>query len=159
MKLNLGCGDLLFDDYCNVDQFNPAADVKADAKSLPFADNSIDEIYSSHLIEHFDFHEVFGVLKEWKRVLKPSGWLVIETPDFLASCRKFVETDEETRIQMYSHFFAKPWVAGEIHKFLYTPRQMAWLLDRIGFTNIHQRPALRYIGREDICMKFLCQKK
>ena len=36
-----------------------------------FEDNSIEEIYASHVLEYFDKYEVVNVLKEWNRVLKP----------------------------------------------------------------------------------------
>lgn len=152
-KLHLGCGEIILKDYINVDLYNDKADVKCDVKKLLFGNDSIDEIYACHLIEHFDFHEAFDVLREWKRVLKVGGKLVIETPDLLESCRKFVELGDEDRVMMYSHFFAKPWVPGEIHKFLYTPKQLSWTLMQVGFKNIERLPATRYIGREDICLK------
>jgi predicted SAM-dependent methyltransferase len=158
MKLNLGCGDLLLEGFINCDLFNSSADIKCDVKKLPFEDNSIEEIYSSHVIEHFNFFEAFEVLKEWKRVLKENGWLIIETPDLLASCKKFVESNEQERISMYGHFFAKPWIEGEIHKFLYTEIQLRWTLEQLGFRNITKQKAFRYIGREDICLKMVCQK-
>ena len=153
MKLNLGCGDMILKGFTNCDLYNPAADVKCDARLLPFEDNSVEEIYTSHVIEHFDFKEVFEVLKEWKRVLKEGGKLVIETPDLLASCKKFVELDEQGRISMYAHFFSEPWTSpGQCHKFLYTETQLRWTLEQAGFKNLVRIPALRYVGREDICL-------
>lgn len=158
LRLNLGCGDMLLDGYINVDKYDDHADRQWDAVALPLSSNSVDEIYSSHLIEHFDFHQGQQVLKEWKRVLKEGGVLGIETPDFLASCKKFVNANEQERVELYSHFFSTPWIDGQVHKFLYTPVQMRWTLEQLGFKEIHQERALRYIDREDICMKFVCRK-
>jgi len=45
------------------------------------ADASIDAIYSAHNIEHVYAYEVPVVLKEFLRVLKPDGFLVITCPD------------------------------------------------------------------------------
>lgn len=50
-----------------------------DAKSLPFKDGVLDFVYSSHLLE--DFLDWDPVLREWMRVLKPGGRLVILVPD------------------------------------------------------------------------------
>lgn len=47
---------------------------------------SMDAIYSSHNIEHVHAHEVPMVLKEFLRVLKPSGFLVVTCPDLQAVC-------------------------------------------------------------------------
>lgn len=44
-----------------------------------FQDNVLDYIYSSHLLEDFDDTE--SVLREWLRVLKPGGRLIIFCPD------------------------------------------------------------------------------
>lgn len=158
VRLNLGCGDWLLNDFINCDLYNLKADKQFDARKLPFDDESVDEIYACHLIEHFNFHEAFDVLKEWKRALKPGGLLRIETPDMLKSCKAFVEADEQGRISLYSHFFSEPWIDGQLHKFLYTWQQMKWALDLIGFKDIIQVPALRYIGREYICLGVECKK-
>jgi predicted SAM-dependent methyltransferase len=158
LKLNVGCGEMLLPGFMNVDRYNKAADFDWDVACLPLPSNCVDEIYASHVIEHFHFFEAIEVLQEWKRVLKKGGKLVLETPDFLASCHKFANASEEDRIGMYSHFFSEPWIDGQWHKFLYTPTQMRWTLQELKFNNIHQEPALRYTGREDICMKFVVEK-
>lgn len=44
-------------------------------------DESIDAVFSSHNIEHLHFHEVRVALEEFRRVLKPSGFLCITCPD------------------------------------------------------------------------------
>ena len=60
-----------------------------DARRLPFKNNTLDWVYSSHLIEDFTYTEQVAVVKEWLRVLKPGGRLLILAPDqqrFLAHC-------------------------------------------------------------------------
>lgn len=52
---------------------------KGDCRELPFKDNTLDWVYSSHLIE--DFEDWNPLLNEWVRVLKPGGRLVILLPD------------------------------------------------------------------------------
>ncbi len=151
IKLNLACGDIIVPDFINIDLYNPKAQIKADVKFLPFKDNSVDYIWASHIIEHFHYFEAFDVLREWYRVLKVGGKLMIETPNLLSSAKKFVEGNEQDRINLYGHFFAQPWLGpGQVHKFLYTPTQMIWTLERCGYKNIKIVPALRYIGNEDI---------
>jgi SAM-dependent methyltransferase len=44
-------------------------------------DGSVDAVYSSHSLEHVYSHEVPGVLREFRRVLKPEGFLVVTCPD------------------------------------------------------------------------------
>jgi predicted SAM-dependent methyltransferase/cephalosporin hydroxylase len=158
IRLHLGSGDIYLEGWINCDLYGDKADVKIDCSKIPLPDNSVQEIYACHLLEHFDFHEAFDVLREWKRVLKPKGLLRIETPDLLKSCRAFVGSDEQGRINLYSHFFSEPWIPGQIHKFLYTETQLRWTLEDVGFKNIRTIPASRYIGRENVCLGVECKK-
>lgn len=155
---NIGCGDLPFKTdknrvWFNCDLYNTKnADVKCDIRKLTFKDETLDEIYNSHVLEHVNFREAFEVLKEWKRVLKIGGKLITETPDLLESCRKFVDSNEQERIGLYCHFFSEPWINGQCHKFMYTENQLFWTLEKVGFKNIRRIPAKRYINKEDICL-------
>jgi predicted SAM-dependent methyltransferase len=158
LKLNLGCGADIIPGYINVDQFSEKADQQYDISKLPHADNSVDEIFSSHVIEHFDFYAGQAVLKEWIRVLKPGGMLIIETPNFLTSCEAFCKASEKDRVDMYAHFFSEPWKEGFVHKFLYTPTELIHRLRQLGMKNIVQRPPTRYTFRGNMCMRFECQK-
>ena len=95
MKLNLGCGDKILPGYVNVDVAETRAgkrpDVLCDLHALtPFEDNSVDEILSVHVVEHFWRWEVVGVLKEWVRVLKAGGLMVLECPNLKSACETFL---------------------------------------------------------------------
>lgn len=48
---------------------------------FPFADNTIDYVFSEHVIEHIEFDEGMFMLKEAFRVLKSGGRIRIATPD------------------------------------------------------------------------------
>ena len=52
---------------------------------------SVDAIYSAHNIEHVYTHEVPVVLKEFLRVLKPDGFLVITCPDLQAAAQMIAD--------------------------------------------------------------------
>lgn len=49
---------------------------------LPYADDTVDEIRASHVLEHFGHHQVAAVLKDWIRALKKGGRIRIAVPDF-----------------------------------------------------------------------------
>lgn len=53
-----------------------------DARKLNYPNNSIDLIYSAHVLEHFPHGEVPIVLKEWHRVLKNGGKVIVVVPNF-----------------------------------------------------------------------------
>jgi hypothetical protein len=52
---------------------------------------SVDAVFSSHNIEHLYPHEVPLALKEFLRVLKPEGFLVITCPDLQTVARLIAE--------------------------------------------------------------------
>lgn len=52
---------------------------RGDARCLPFRDETMDFVYSSHLLE--DFEDWTPVLAEWLRVLKRGGNLIVMVPD------------------------------------------------------------------------------
>lgn len=143
LKLHLACGHDYQPDYINID-FYPVEGVRTDAEfdvsTLPYDDNTIDEIRAFHIIEHFDWYQGQRTLEEWFRVLKPGGRIWLETPDFLASCDAFVKGSQEFRILLYNHFFATPWVPGQTHKFLFTEDQLACQLGWAGFKQIRRLP-------------------
>ena len=47
---------------------------------LPFLDASVDFVHCSHLVEHLSPDDVHALLREWDRVLRPGGVLVISAP-------------------------------------------------------------------------------
>ena len=53
--------------------------------------DSFDAIYSSHNIEHLYHHEVLIALKEFKKKLKPNGFILITCPDLISVCSLVVE--------------------------------------------------------------------
>ncbi|MBQ7608831.1 MAG: class I SAM-dependent methyltransferase [Desulfovibrionaceae bacterium] len=50
------------------------------------ADASVDAVYTSHNIEHLYWHEIPRAIKEFYRVLKNDGFLVITCPDIQSIC-------------------------------------------------------------------------
>lgn len=64
--------------------------IAGDIETLPwFKDDSLDYVFSSHALE--DFQDTAGVIKEWLRVIKPGGHLVLFLPDqktYEEDCRK-----------------------------------------------------------------------
>lgn len=54
-------------------------------------DGTVDAVFSSHNIEHLYPHEVPRALAEFKRVLKPDGFLVITCPDLQSVCALIAE--------------------------------------------------------------------
>ncbi|MBR0750753.1 class I SAM-dependent methyltransferase [Bradyrhizobium jicamae] len=49
-----------------------------------FAPQSFDAVWSSHMLEHLYAHEVYPVLRQFHRVLKPDGFALVMSPDLEA---------------------------------------------------------------------------
>ena len=58
-----------------------------------FENDTFEEVYASHVLEHFDHKQVPEALKEWRRVLKPGGRLCISVPNLTVLCKLFLCPD------------------------------------------------------------------
>lgn len=90
--LDVGCGPgKTFSHFIGVDngadqrlfniKVNPDVWVTDCGDLSVFADNSMSYVLSSHLLEHVEFERVPAVLKEWVRVIKDDGYLILYLPD------------------------------------------------------------------------------
>ena len=83
-KLHLGCGKTTLKEWINLDIMKgQGVDIVADLEMcseipLPFEDNSIDEFYASHLIEHI--HHTLPMMQELHRVAKNDAKAVFRLP-------------------------------------------------------------------------------
>ena len=92
IKLHLGSGPRIIPGYVNVDIQNfSGVDLICDLGALPFADASIDFIYSCSVIEHFMKKEWQDILAHWYAMLKPGATLRLSTVDFEAVCIQYLE--------------------------------------------------------------------
>jgi SAM-dependent methyltransferase len=60
------------------------------------SDGTFDAVWSSHNIEHLYDHELDSALKEFHRILKPSGFALIRCPDLDAVCEAVLTHGLET---------------------------------------------------------------
>lgn len=158
MKLNLGCGPDILEGYVNVDLYNPKADVQADAIDLPFDDQSVDEIYSSYLIEHLGYHGARDALHEWNRVLKEGGKLTIECPDLGKLINLYTHLQPHERVLVYGGIFGFDWIPGAQHKFTFDVDQMIMMLEGEGFGDFYFEQPTRY-NEYDVNMRITMTKK
>jgi predicted SAM-dependent methyltransferase len=127
--------------YLNLD-LNPLLPgvLPADALHLPFKDSSIDEIYASHLLEHFVLPEVFIALAEWLRVLKTEGTLVVIVPDMTEICKRWVKSTFLGKLNWWNPaMFGSHRGPGQVH-FCGLDRDMLELgFKKVGFKNIKSK--------------------
>ena len=64
---------------------------------LPFPNNSVAIIYSSHVLEHLHYRELMGLLAESWRVLKPGGLFSCCVPDATIYIQGYLKPDSFNR--------------------------------------------------------------
>ncbi|RXJ82199.1 class I SAM-dependent methyltransferase [Arcobacter sp. F2176] len=69
---------LLKNNYISVDLHDKSAMIKMDITNIRFDDDSFDAIYCSHVLEHVVDDR--KAMKELNRVLKKSGWAILNVP-------------------------------------------------------------------------------
>lgn len=153
IRLNLGCGDKILPGYINVDVapsrkgYKP--DIQCDLRQLHCPDHYADEVMAIHVIEHFYYWEAEPLLREWLRVLKPGGKLILECPNLISACTEFLKSPDTAALpdingkQTMWVFYGDPIWQDPLmcHRWAYTPASLGRLLMQTGFVNVRQEPA------------------
>jgi len=124
----------------------------ADARRhIPETSDSVDVVYSSHMLEHLDRREASAFLAEAKRVLKSGGVLRLAVPGLRQIVENYLKSDDadgfmiETRLQRtslksISDKFKFLIVGDRGHKFLYDEKSLVKLLGNAGFIEVAALP-------------------
>lgn len=83
LKIDLGCGSKKREGFLGVDKIRfDGVDYVCDLgnERLPFADNTIEEAYASHFVEHLTATQRVFLVNEVHRVLIPKGFMTIICP-------------------------------------------------------------------------------
>lgn len=145
--------------------FDKSTDIVFDIRDkIPFADNCVDEIYTSHLLEHLTYNEIILFLKNCKRILKVGAAIKICVPDTsvywaMANDNSLFEKyiDEPLRkragnfgelIERANPFFKfhSPlsilnyiaYMDGQ-HKYMFDRDEIVSILDTVGFSFVSER--------------------
>jgi predicted SAM-dependent methyltransferase len=158
IALNIGCGLSVYPGWVNVDNSPtitlsrvpllkrfvtpwPKEVKKIDVlRGLPFADSSVDYIYSSHAFEHFTNSKSLGLLKECHRVLRAKGVCRICVPDL----GKMVNDYLSDRSPVASHAFIDRLLIkttwrdlihpGANHRQMFDSNSLSFALEQAGFS-------------------------
>lgn len=92
--LNLGCGSHYSTDkvWINLDFVSTGEGVIAHnlLNGIPFADNTFDLVYHSHVLEHFARNDASVLMSECYRVLRPGGVIRVAIPDLERIVRNYL---------------------------------------------------------------------
>jgi predicted SAM-dependent methyltransferase len=119
-------------------QPGPGVDFVGDCIDLSrFPDNSVREIYASHVYEHLGYvDELPASLKEAHRIMEPGGILRISVPDFEILCKMFIQPslDTEQRFFIMNMVFGGQLDPYDYHKTGITWEFLSVYLKRAGFS-------------------------
>ncbi len=151
VKLNLGSGPFDVPGYINVDFRDlPNVDIVADVTNLPFKKGQVDEIYTSHLLEHFPLMQLKkDILPNWRELLKQDGKITIIVPDIAEMAKLFASGgmvfDDFARVVMGAQEYD-----GNYHYAVFSEQSVCNILSEIGFTDIEVLASKR---KNDICLE------
>jgi predicted SAM-dependent methyltransferase len=138
IKLNLGCGWRNFgSDWVHIDGGDYPHLDSTDIINLPYPDNSVDVIYSSHTLEYFNRTEVKDVLSIWRNKLKPGGILRLAVPNFEVLAKLYAK-DKISLSQVLGPLYGQMLMGDETiyHKTTYDYKSLESLLLDLNFNNI-----------------------
>jgi predicted SAM-dependent methyltransferase len=162
IRLEIGSGPRGLAGWTSLD-LNIGSDIQHDlTRPLPFPDACLDEVYSSHVLEHFTYPlPLLNVVRECRRVLKPGSRIRVAVPngriyldayfhpenfDLKAFCDYDVGLRFRNRMDVVN-FIAH--LGGE-HKYLFDQENLVDLLTEAGFSDARPRqfdPAIDLAAR------------
>lgn len=119
---------------------------------LPFPDDTYDEVYASHVLEHVPWFKTQDALREVRRILKPGGLFEVWVPNFgyLIECYQSRRCGDDWR-RFNPSGDPMLWLNGRL--FTYGPGEENWhracfdrhslceCLAKAGFTDVEVIPA------------------
>lgn len=139
MKLNLGSNKFVLKDFINIDKIGYlGVDRILEIKDrLDYSDETIEEIYMGHFIEHLEVEDVINLLKDCYRMLKEDGKITIIIPDFEKIFQQFdFKTANQLVMARNVPKEINPSGEEDPHKSLWTDYYLINILKEIGFKDI-----------------------
>ena len=109
--------------------------------AVDFADDSVDAIYASHILEHLGYDQALpDTLKQLCRILKPGGEFYIAVPDMNALCQLFLhpKADLNMRIHVMRILYGGRTDAHDIHYSGFDQEILGFFLAGAGFSKMRR---------------------
>ena len=141
LKLNLGCGNDIRPDYINIDKYNNTGNVdyQWDLSKLEVEDETIDEIFTSHVFEHIGINDIYSVVEEWRRALKPGGDLIMRLPNLEHEVNIWLNTPDDKKWLEVSRIFGTQSHEGNTHFCGFNPTSLKSFIEKFDFEVLEVR--------------------
>ena len=151
VRIEIGSGPVARRNGLITVDLHTQADIPWDLRfPLPFTDNSASLVYSSHVMEHFYYHDLVVLLKHCLRVLRPGGVYSACVPDASIYVRSYCDSspldssyldyrlayisDKKMDVINYIAY------SGDGHKYMFDEENLVRVLGVAGFTSVRIRP-------------------
>lgn len=121
-------------------------------RGIPFPDETLSKIYSSHTLEHFSFDEIVLLVRECRRALMDGGLFLVCVPNARLYLDAYISNRDEgfflslpsyhkpgynntTRIDWVNYI---AYMGGE-HKYMFDQENLLYILRANGFKNVRIR--------------------
>ena len=112
----------------------PHTEYKVDSfSSLPFEDNSVDEIFGKRILQRLKKEQAIKALREWHRVLKPHSKITLVCVDLKNSMGKFLQSYQESALEL---IFGNQQDGTEFYLSGYTKEILIKLIKEVGFDEV-----------------------
>lgn len=135
LKVNLGCGNAKIEGFENVDidpKLKPDLIVDI-TKHLPYEDDSVDEVWMIHVIEHIQKKFHFGIFREINRILRPEGILVLAYPEFCKCATNYMNNVKGKRDFWEATIYGRQQTPSDYHVSIIDTPLLTTLLVSLGF--------------------------
>jgi len=111
-------------------------------KRLPFADSSIDYVYTSHFLEHNSPSDAKKLIAEALRILKPGGVFRVVVPDLAIGARRYLNALERNPADPAAASDLLDWLQlsrpgdRDPHLWMYDAPSLTAMLRERGFANV-----------------------
>lgn len=131
-KLHLGCGDMYFDGFINIDfpqnmtvqNRKRLPDIEHDFLDIDYPLNYFEEIQLHHVFEHFQRHIAIGMLCRFNKMLELNGRLMISVPDTEVCISQFGLSSSKRKKELIRHMYGS-------HESFWATHHEGWYLDTL----------------------------
>ena len=116
---------------------------------LPFRNSCFDQVYCSHVLEHFSYPDLKALLCEVHRVLRPNGKFLISVPDASIYVEAYIGKRDAATLMKYKPAIVSMksmdvlnymfYMDGH-HKFMFDAENLAFHCEAAGFVDCTPRP-------------------
>jgi predicted SAM-dependent methyltransferase len=151
IRLELGAGERKMPGWLSAD-INGQSDLCLNlSQPIPFPDNAVAEVYSSHMLEHFQYPQpMMSLLSECRRILEPGGYFKVAVPNARIYLESYSRTQDFApefycRYKPAYHYNSKidyvnyiAYMAGD-HRYMFDEENLLVILSNAGFNDVRLR--------------------